>query len=185
MSTCACFLSYYLTWMIVVLCNNQCLVAFLSPARLCNSVEFVLAALTERVPTNPWSPAPAPVPAPAPAPAPALRLPFLLFGRQQEHNAGGHQDVPQWVCVVVVALRLGKNVQAYPDQGAECAGNQVEHPAFPRRRVTMSPPHPSVHLSTKQMWIQQTSAKCDCTEFHQPSDVVQTLCSIVAWLLPR
>lgn len=93
--------------------------------RLCDSVEFVLAALTQCVPTNPGSP----VPHPAPAPAKGLLVPLL--GWQQEHHTAGHQDVPQRVRVVVVVLRLSKNVQAHPDQGAEGAGDQEEDPAFP------------------------------------------------------
>ena len=127
--------------------NNQCRVTTFfsaSPLRLCDSVQFVLAALTERVPTNPRSPAPAPAPAPAP------RLPVLLLGRQQEHHADGHQDVPQRVRVVVVFLRLGENEQTHPDQGAQYPGDQVEDPALPRRWVTLTPPHPSVHLWKKQ-----------------------------------
>lgn len=90
-----------------------------------DSVEFVSAALAQRVATNPRPPAP------APAPAPAQRLPFLLLGWKQEHHAGGHQDVPQRVSVEVVVLCLGKNVQAHPDQGTQRPGDEEEGPAFP------------------------------------------------------
>ena len=82
-----------------------------SPDLLCDSVELVLAALTECVSTNPRSPAPAPTA----ASATAQHLPVLLLRWQQEHHAGGHQDVPQRVRVVVVVFCLGKNVQTYPD----------------------------------------------------------------------
>lgn len=119
-----------------------------SPFPLRDGVEFVLAALTESVSTHTGSPAQAPLPAPAPAP----RLPVLLFllGRQQEHHAAGHQGVPQRVDVVVVVLRLSQNVQAHADESTERPGQQVEDPALPRGRVTVTTAYTSVHLSTKQ-----------------------------------
>lgn len=93
--------------------------------RLRDSAELVLAALAERVPTDPGSPAP------APASTPSYSLPVLLLGGQQEDHAAGHQDVPQRVGVVVVVLGPGEDVQADPNQGAGGAGDQVKHPAFP------------------------------------------------------
>lgn len=88
------------------------------PVPLCDSVEFILAAVAECVSTDAGCPAPAP--RPVPTLGPAERLPVLLPWRQQEHHTGGHQDVPQWMCVVVVVLGLGENVQTHPDQGTEC-----------------------------------------------------------------
>lgn len=95
------------------------------PSRSCDSVEILLVALTESVPTNPGAPAP------APSSAPAQHLPVLLLWGQQEHHAAGHQDVPQRVCVVVVVLGLSENVQTYPNEGAERPGDQEEDPALP------------------------------------------------------
>lgn len=125
-----------------------------SLAQLSDSVEFLLPAVTETVPTDPGSPAPSPAPAPAPAPDPAQRLHVLLLRWQQEHHAGGHQDVPQGVRVIVVFLCLSKNVQAYPNQCTDYSGYQEEDPAFPRRRVAMSLLHSSVDLQTNGYCIQ-------------------------------
>lgn len=82
---------------------------------LCDSIEFLLAAVAERITTNPGSPAPSPGPSPASGPAQRLLLLLLLPGWQQEHHAAGHQDVPQRVYVVVVVLRLSKHVQTHTD----------------------------------------------------------------------
>lgn len=114
------------------------------PALLCDCVELILLVLTERIPTDPRPPAP------AEAPAPAQLLHKLLLGGQQEDHAAGHQDVPDGVCVVVVVLRLGENVQAHPDEGAERSGEQEEDPAPPGRGVAVSAADPSVHLETPQ-----------------------------------
>lgn len=112
------------------------------PPLLRDRVEFVFAALAERVSTNPRPPAPPP----AEAPAPAQRLPVLLPRRQQEDHAAGHQDVPQRVRVVVVALRLGEDVQAHSDEGAQRSGQEVEDPALPGGWVAVSPADAPVHL---------------------------------------
>lgn len=112
-------------------------------AQLGDRVELLLVVFTQRVSTQPRPPAP------APASAPAQLLCVLLLGGQQEHHAAGHQDVPHRVDVVVVVLRLGENVQANPDEGAERSGGQEEDPALPGGRVAVSAPDPPVHLSTQ------------------------------------
>lgn len=99
--------------------------SFCAPSllHLGDSAELILAALAERVAAD--------LGPPAPAPAPSESLPVLLLGGQQEHHAGGHQDVPQRVGVVVVVFGPGEDVQADPSQGADSAGEQVKDPAFP------------------------------------------------------
>lgn len=143
------FLIYEIHLIFLPLEINDSSLCFIATPRffLCNSVEFVSAALAQRVATNSRSPAP------APAPAPAQRLPFLLLGWKQEHHAGGHQDVPQRVRVEVVVLCLGKNIQAHPDQGTHRPGDEEQGPAFPRRWVAVPPPHPSIHLSAHKQRI--------------------------------
>lgn len=115
-----------------------------TPPLLCDRIEFLFAALTERVSTNPRSPAPPP--APAEALAPAQGLPVLLLRRQQKDHAAGHQDVPQRVRVVVVALRLCEDVQAHADEGTESSRDQIEDPTLPGGWVAVSPADPPVHL---------------------------------------
>lgn len=87
---------------------------------------------------------------PAEASAPPQRLSLLLLRRQQEHHAAGHQDVPQRVRVVVVVLRLSKNVQAHPHQGAAQSGDEVKGPALPGGWVAVSAADASVHLRMEQ-----------------------------------
>lgn len=127
-------------WTYLTIATECCFTAY-DP--LCDSIELILGALTQCVSTNPGSPVPVPVPAPSSAPA-QIHV-FFLRG-QQEHHTAGHQDVPQWVCVIVVVLSLCENVQTHSNHGADCPREKEEDPTLPGRRITMSTTDPAVHL---------------------------------------
>lgn len=139
-------------------------------------VALLFATLAQRIATNARSPAPRPIRPPSRRPVHIGRAPFT--GREQEQHTGGHEDVPNGMRVEVVVLRLGKHVQAHPDESTQYSGDEVEEPSPPGRRVTLATRNSSVHLSTQKAdsldWDLSYSSgiSCACISLLRfPSDV--------------